>query len=66
MLLGPRRRIGGLVFRSVFAEDWFCVLQPVAVRAAPRESAARRCSLVAGQRIQARVLSGHDSSRLCS
>ncbi|CAE7276652.1 Dnaaf1 [Symbiodinium microadriaticum] len=34
--------------------DWFCVLQPVAVRAAPRESAARRGSLVAGQRIQVR------------
>ena len=34
-------------------EDWFCALQPVLVRAAPRESAARRGVLVAGQRIQA-------------
>eukprot|EP00439_Symbiodinium_sp_Y106_P058136 s597_g8.t1 len=36
--------------------DWFCVLQAVAVRAAPRESAAglRGARLVPGQRIQVR------------
>ncbi|CAE7459839.1 Dnaaf1 [Symbiodinium natans] len=41
--------------------DWFCALQPVLVRAAPRESAARRGVLVAGQRIQVRPGQVQDS-----
>ena len=33
-------------------QEWFLVVHPVAVRAAPRESAAKRGMLAAGQRIQ--------------